>query len=113
MHQMRIDICAEAKPGVFKIDSVDKRPVERPVIIAWEQRNTTLLPDDLKNFFMTTNGFHLSWSVKMESKPLLLFLCLWFFLTHVLIHIIYILYIIQILCASTERVFKGGGSLHY
>ena len=107
---MRIDICAEAKPGVFKIDSVDKRPVERPVIIAWEQRNTTLLPDDLKNFFMTTNGFHLSWSVKMESKPLLLFLCLWFFLTHVLIHIIYI---IQILCASTERVFKGGGSLHY
>ncbi|XP_076465707.1 tubulin polyglutamylase complex subunit 2-like isoform X2 [Babylonia areolata] len=59
----------ERKPGIFKIDQVEKRPVERPVIIAWEQRNTTLLPDDLKNFFMTSNGFHLSWSVKMENGP--------------------------------------------
>ncbi|KAL8625444.1 hypothetical protein ACOMHN_018589 [Nucella lapillus] len=59
----------ENKRGIFKIDQVEKCPVERPVIIAWEQRNTTLLPEDLKNFFMTTNGFHLSWSVKMENGP--------------------------------------------
>ncbi|XP_070175307.1 tubulin polyglutamylase complex subunit 2-like isoform X2 [Littorina saxatilis] len=60
----------EGKPGIFKIDQVEKRPVERPVIIAWEQRNTTLLPEDLKSFFMTTDGFHLTWSVKMENGPL-------------------------------------------
>lgn len=57
----------ETKPGIFKVDYVEKRPIERPVIISWEQRNTTLLPEDLKNFFMTSNGFHLEWSVKMES----------------------------------------------
>ncbi|KAK7484590.1 hypothetical protein BaRGS_00024222 [Batillaria attramentaria] len=60
----------ENKLGVFKVDPVEKRPVERPVLIAWEQRNTTLLPEDLKNFYMTSNGYHLSWSVKMENGPL-------------------------------------------
>lgn len=60
----------EAKPGIFKVDSVEKRPAERPMIIAWEQRNTTLLPEDLKNFFMTSNGFQMSWSVKLDTGPL-------------------------------------------
>ena len=32
------------------------------------QKHSLLMPEDLKNFFMTSNGFHLTWSVKMESK---------------------------------------------
>ncbi|XP_025077169.1 tubulin polyglutamylase complex subunit 2-like isoform X1 [Pomacea canaliculata] len=57
----------DSKPGVHKIESNEKPPAERPAIIAWEQRNTTFLPEDLKNFFMTSDGFNMNWSVVMET----------------------------------------------
>lgn len=59
---------------MHKIESNEKPPAERPAIIAWEQRNTTFLPEDLKNFFMTSDGFNMNWSVVMESEQKFLFL---------------------------------------
>lgn len=32
------------------------------------QRNTCFLPEDLKNFYLTTDGYKLTWCVKMDSK---------------------------------------------
>lgn len=43
-------------------------PSERHKVIAWEQKNTCMLPDDLKNFYLTTNGLLLTWKVNVEGK---------------------------------------------
>ena len=32
------------------------------------QRNTCFLPEDLKNFYLTTDGYKLTWCVKLDSK---------------------------------------------
>ena len=43
-------------------------PAERHKIIAWEQRNTCMLPDDMKNFYLTTNGLLLTWKVYVDGR---------------------------------------------
>ncbi|KAJ8304529.1 hypothetical protein KUTeg_018112 [Tegillarca granosa] len=35
-----------------------------------DKRNTCFLPDDIKNFYLTTDGFYLHWSVKMDNGPM-------------------------------------------
>lgn len=32
------------------------------------QKNTCILPEDLRDFYLTTDGFTLTWSVKLDSK---------------------------------------------
>ncbi|XP_074059969.1 tubulin polyglutamylase complex subunit 2 isoform X2 [Macrotis lagotis] len=39
------------------------------MIVAWEQENDCILPDDLKNFYLMTNGFHMMWNVKLDNYP--------------------------------------------
>ncbi|CAL1526089.1 unnamed protein product [Lymnaea stagnalis] len=57
----------EKKPGICQVKNEVKAPAERPAVHLWEQKQSLLLPDDLKNFYLTSNGFHLSWSVKMDN----------------------------------------------
>ncbi|XP_054253300.1 tubulin polyglutamylase complex subunit 2 isoform X6 [Indicator indicator] len=62
----------ETSPGVAEVTFVEKEPAERHTIISWEQKNSCILPEDLKNFYLMTNGFQMSWSVKTngnEDKP--------------------------------------------
>lgn len=40
------------------------------------QKNTCILPEDLRNFYLTTDGFVLTWSVKLDSRCLLILLFL-------------------------------------
>ncbi|XP_045215779.2 tubulin polyglutamylase complex subunit 2-like isoform X1 [Mercenaria mercenaria] len=59
----------ENKTGVCKLELEPRRPADRPSILAWEQKNTVFLPEDLKSFYLTSDGFLLTWCVKIENGP--------------------------------------------
>ncbi|BFY98652.1 hypothetical protein BsWGS_01692 [Bradybaena similaris] len=69
LDQLSINIVShlEKKPGICQVKHDVKPAAEKPAISMWEQKHSLLLPVDLRNFFLTTNGFHLTWSVKMEN----------------------------------------------
>ncbi|XP_019373636.1 PREDICTED: tubulin polyglutamylase complex subunit 2 isoform X2 [Gavialis gangeticus] len=60
----------ETSPGVAEVTLVEKEPAERHTIISWEQKNSCVLPEDLKNFYLMTDGFHMTWSVKIDDTPM-------------------------------------------
>jgi len=57
-------------------------PAPRHALVAWEQRNTCMLPEDLKNFYLTTDGLLLTWKVSIDGD--------YFFLSIVSIFTVYI-----------------------
>lgn len=59
----------EKKTGVCKIELDQRAPADRHAVLMWEQRNGCFLPEDLKNFYLTTDGFKLTWSVKLDNGP--------------------------------------------
>ncbi|XP_075267601.1 tubulin polyglutamylase complex subunit 2 isoform X3 [Opisthocomus hoazin] len=60
----------ETSPGVAEVSFVEKEPAERHTIISWEQKNSCILPEDLKNFYLMTDGFQMTWSVKTDDTPM-------------------------------------------
>ncbi|XP_007535471.1 tubulin polyglutamylase complex subunit 2 isoform X1 [Erinaceus europaeus] len=57
----------ESSPGVTEVTILEKAPAERHMISSWEQKNNCILPEDVKNFYLMTNGFHMTWSVKLDE----------------------------------------------
>ncbi|XP_072455450.1 tubulin polyglutamylase complex subunit 2 isoform X4 [Notamacropus eugenii] len=57
----------EASPGVTGVSVVEREPADIGMITAWEQENDCVLPEDLKNFYLMTNGFHMLWNVKLDT----------------------------------------------
>uniref|UniRef100_A0A8C8YKT5 Knr4/Smi1-like domain-containing protein n=1 Tax=Prolemur simus TaxID=1328070 RepID=A0A8C8YKT5_PROSS len=57
----------ESSPGVTEVTILEKVPAERHMISSWEQKNNCMMPEDLKNFYLMTNGFHMTWSVKLDA----------------------------------------------
>ncbi|XP_059563171.1 tubulin polyglutamylase complex subunit 2 isoform X4 [Myotis daubentonii] len=57
----------ESSPGVTEVTIIEKAPAERHMISSWEQKNNCVLPEDIKNFYLVTNGFHMTWSVKLDA----------------------------------------------
>ncbi|XP_039615044.1 tubulin polyglutamylase complex subunit 2 [Polypterus senegalus] len=57
----------ESLPGVQDVKFVPREPAERHRLLSWEQRHNCILPDDLKDFYLTLDGFHLTWSAKFEG----------------------------------------------
>ncbi|XP_069324548.1 tubulin polyglutamylase complex subunit 2 isoform X1 [Eulemur rufifrons] len=57
----------ESSPGVTEVTILEKVPAERHMISSWEQKNNCMMPEDLKNFYLMTNGFHMTWSVKLDD----------------------------------------------
>ncbi|KAH3834213.1 tubulin polyglutamylase complex subunit 2-like isoform X2 [Dreissena polymorpha] len=70
--QMNVGILKylEKKTGVCKLELEPRKPSDRSALLAWEQKNTVFLPEDLKNFYMTSDGFLLTWSVKIDNGPI-------------------------------------------
>ncbi|XP_061225001.1 tubulin polyglutamylase complex subunit 2 isoform X2 [Neopsephotus bourkii] len=62
----------ETSPGVAEVKFVEKEPAEHHTIISWEQKNSCILPEDLKNFYLMTDGFQMTWSVKTDGKSILI-----------------------------------------
>ncbi|XP_005622918.1 tubulin polyglutamylase complex subunit 2 isoform X2 [Canis lupus familiaris] len=58
----------ESSPGVTEVTIIEKPPAERHMISSWEQKNNCMLPEDVKNFYLMTNGFHMTWSVKLDAS---------------------------------------------
>ncbi|XP_058027928.1 tubulin polyglutamylase complex subunit 2 isoform X1 [Ahaetulla prasina] len=59
----------ETSPGVTEVMFVEKEPAERHAIVSWEQKNACVLPEDLKNFYLMTDGFRMTWNVKFDDNP--------------------------------------------
>ncbi|XP_077792676.1 tubulin polyglutamylase complex subunit 2 isoform X3 [Podarcis muralis] len=64
----RLAARTEASPGVTEVTFVEKVPAERHAIVSWEQKNACVLPEDLKNFYLMTDSFHMTWSVKFDGN---------------------------------------------
>ncbi|XP_040840852.1 tubulin polyglutamylase complex subunit 2 [Ochotona curzoniae] len=58
----------ESSPGVTEVNITEKAPAERHMISSWEQKNDCEMPEDVKNFYLMTNGFHMTWSVKLDDN---------------------------------------------
>ncbi|XP_066566803.1 tubulin polyglutamylase complex subunit 2 isoform X2 [Amia ocellicauda] len=60
----------DSLPGVMDVQLVEREPAERHMLLSWEQKHDCVLPEDLKDFYLTMDGFHLSWSSKLDGEPL-------------------------------------------
>ncbi|XP_044073373.1 tubulin polyglutamylase complex subunit 2 [Siniperca chuatsi] len=58
----------ESMPGVVDVRFVEREPAEKRSLLSWEQKNTCILPEDLRDFYLTTDGFTLTWSVKLDNE---------------------------------------------
>ncbi|KAM6927687.1 tubulin polyglutamylase complex subunit 2 [Xenentodon cancila] len=58
----------ENMPGVVDVRFAEREPAEKRSLLSWEQKNTCILPEDLRDFYLTTDGFTLTWSVKLDNE---------------------------------------------
>lgn len=57
-------------PRVCNVNCEHRKPCEKTQIVNWEQRNTIYLPEDMKKFYLSTDGFLLQWSYQYARKNL-------------------------------------------
>ena len=58
----------EKRTGVTDVKLLDRKPADPPRIEEWEQEHSCTLPEDIKNFYITTDGLLLCWSVKFNGS---------------------------------------------
>ncbi|XP_062898132.1 tubulin polyglutamylase complex subunit 2 isoform X1 [Mobula hypostoma] len=58
----------ESRPGVTEVKYAKKEPAEHHMIVSWEQKNCCALPEDLRNFYLMTDGFLLTWNIKFDRS---------------------------------------------
>eukprot|EP00116_Pleurobrachia_bachei_P006948 sb/3467210/ len=58
----------EKRTGVTDVKLLDRKPADPGRICDWEQEHCTHMPEDLKNFYITTDGLLLCWSVKFNGS---------------------------------------------
>lgn len=58
----------ENMPGVVDVRFVEREPAEKRNLLSWEQKNNCILPEDLRDFYLTTDGFTLTWSIKLDNE---------------------------------------------
>lgn len=58
----------EKREGMCDVRLSEYLPAPRHTIVGWEQKYSCMLPEDLKSFYLTTDGLLLTWSVNLESK---------------------------------------------
>lgn len=55
-------------PRISNVTFQKQQPCERNQITMWEQRHNVYLPDDMKRFYLSTDGFTLHWSYQYSRK---------------------------------------------
>ncbi|XP_072269620.1 tubulin polyglutamylase complex subunit 2 [Pyxicephalus adspersus] len=60
----------ESSPGVSEVKFEEIPPAERHTISTWEQKHGCTLPEDMKNFYLMTDGFLMTWFVKLDDNPI-------------------------------------------
>ncbi|XP_065059602.1 tubulin polyglutamylase complex subunit 2-like [Rhopilema esculentum] len=58
----------EQQPGVTNVKMMDLKPADQSVIDAWEQKYMCKLPMELKNFYLTTDGMLIQWSITFKGS---------------------------------------------
>ncbi|KAL2099576.1 hypothetical protein ACEWY4_003970 [Coilia grayii] len=58
----------ESLPGVIDVRFAEREPAEKRCLLSWEQKNVCILPEDLRDFYLTTDGFTLTWNSKLENE---------------------------------------------
>uniref|UniRef100_A0A8C7X2B4 Tubulin polyglutamylase complex subunit 2 n=1 Tax=Oryzias sinensis TaxID=183150 RepID=A0A8C7X2B4_9TELE len=58
----------ESMPGVVDVRFAERDPADKRSLLSWEQKNSCILPEDLRDFYLTTDGFTLTWSVKLDNE---------------------------------------------
>nr|CAD7448749.1 unnamed protein product [Timema bartmani] len=61
---------SEGIPGVQDIELENKMPCERVLLSSWEQRHCCTLPEDLKQFYFTSDGYRLIWNYEYAGEVL-------------------------------------------
>lgn len=54
--------------GVRNVTVKPSLPCDKAKISLWEQRNACQLPDDVRAFYASCDGFKLTWSYKVEGE---------------------------------------------
>ena len=52
----------ENLPGIQDVLCSEHQPCDNIAITSWEQRYSTVLPHEIKDFYLATDGFRLTWS---------------------------------------------------
>ena len=52
----------EKLSGVQDISLCDHSPCDNLAITSWEQRYSTVLPHEIRDFYLATDGFRLTWN---------------------------------------------------
>lgn len=55
-------------PRITSVTLHKQQPSERSALTTWEQRHNVYLPDDMKNFYLSTDGFTLHWCYQYARK---------------------------------------------
>ena len=53
---------SENLPGIQDVILAEHQPCDNIAITSWEQRYSTVLPHEIKDFYLATDGFRLTWS---------------------------------------------------
>ncbi|XP_026286940.1 tubulin polyglutamylase complex subunit 2 [Frankliniella occidentalis] len=55
-------------PGVQDVRLDKRTPCERLLLSSWEQRHCCALPDDLRQFYLSSDGFSLTWNYQNAGQ---------------------------------------------
>lgn len=58
----------ESSPCVKNVQIDRRNPCEKAALAAWEQRHGCILPEDLRNFYSSIDGFLLTWSFEVAGN---------------------------------------------
>lgn len=57
----------ESIPGVVDLKMDEKYGCELNALTHWEQLYSVNLPEEVKNFYLATNGFELTWKFRLAG----------------------------------------------
>lgn len=55
-------------PQISNVVLEKRQPCERAQVVTWEQRHNVYLPDDMKRFYLSTDGFTIHWCYQYSRK---------------------------------------------
>ncbi|XP_038222606.1 tubulin polyglutamylase complex subunit 2 [Zerene cesonia] len=61
----------ESDPRISNVAVERRPPCDRVALSNWEQKHSAILPDDLRNFYLSTDGFQLTWHYKFTADEIL------------------------------------------
>lgn len=59
---------ADCIPRITNVTCEKRLPCEKAQVTAWESRHNIYLPDDMKRFYLSTDGFNFYWSYQYSRK---------------------------------------------